>query len=159
ESDDENGDAWAKVTGQWVHRWLADSVRNTNSDVFVGLGEVDEIRARLVETARQFQNQVRSLCTARKQSLPDWWASGWSNALHIADCLAAKLSGVEADWTHMAPEWTLDSPTNIPLDRNEWLRVRGRIDLILARGEQNKSRLRFADLWIIDYKTGRQRAL
>lgn len=59
----------------------------------------------------------------------------------------------------MAPEWSLDSPTNIPLGANESLRVRGRIDLILARGAQSPSRLRFADLWIIDYKTGRQRGL
>jgi hypothetical protein len=85
--------------------------------------------------------------------------SGWGNALYLADCLAAKLAGLESDWTHMAPEWALDSPTKIQLSANESLRVRGRIDLILARGESNRSRLRFADLWIIDYKTGRLNAL
>jgi hypothetical protein len=37
--------------------------------------------------------------------------------------------------------------------------VRGRIDLILARGERTRSRLGFADLWLVDYKTGRQRGL
>ena len=159
DSEDENGDAWAKATGQWVHRWLAESVRNANSDAFIELCQVDEIRERLAQDARQFQNQVHELCTARDRPLPDWWVSGWSNALYVADCLAAKLSGLEGDWTHMAPEWSLDSPTNIPLGENESLRVRGRIDLILGRGAQNQSRLRFADLWIIDYKTGRQRGL
>src|SRR6266496_2626759 len=28
EPDDDTGDSWAVATGQWVHRWLADSVRN-----------------------------------------------------------------------------------------------------------------------------------
>jgi hypothetical protein len=153
--DDESGDAWAKATGLWVHRWLAESVRNASGEAFGDLRAVDEIRARLLKSARQFQNQVRALCVARQRSLPDWWISGWSNALNVADCLAAKLSGLEGDWTYMAPEWNLDSPTKIPVSENESLRVTGRIDLILARGPQNQSRLRFADLWVIDYKTGR----
>src|SRR5205814_4495291 len=73
--------------------------------------------------------------------------------------LAAKLSGLAAAWTHMAPEWSLDSPTNILVRKNEFLRVRGRIDLILARGTRKESRLPFENLWLIDYKTGRQRGL
>jgi hypothetical protein len=91
--------------------------------------------------------------------LPDWWVSGWGNALYIADRLAAKLSGLASDWTYMAPEWALNSPTRIPVAKNEFLRVRGRIDLVLARGPRNQSRLPFEDLWVIDYKTGRQRGL
>ena len=79
------------------------------------------------------------------------------NALYIADRLAAKLSGLAADWTHMAPEWSLDSPTKILVRKNEFLRVRGRIDLILARGTRKESRLPFENLWLIDYKTGQQR--
>ena len=59
----------------------------------------------------------------------------------------------------MAPEWSLDSPTKIPVGKNEFLRVRGRIDLILARGTRKESRLPFENLWLIDYKTGRQRGL
>ena len=157
--DGENGNAWATATGLWVHRWLADSVRQTTGDAFVELCEVDEIRDRLVEHARQFRDEVHDLCVACGRPLPDWWVSGWSNALYIADRLAAKLSGLAADWTHMAPEWSLDSPTKIPVGKNEFLRVRGRIDLILARGTRKESRLPFENLWLIDYKTGRQRGL
>jgi len=158
EPDSDNGDVWATATGQWVHRWLADSVRHDSGEAFVELCEVDEFHARLVEYARQFQNRVRDLCIACGRALPDWWLSGWSNALYVADRLAAKLSGLTGDWTHIAPEWKLDSPTNISLGTNESLRVRGRIDLILARGKRTGSRIGFPDLWIIDYKTGRQRA-
>jgi hypothetical protein len=157
--DGENGNAWATATGLWVHRWLAESVRHTTGDAFVELCEVDEIRGRLVECARQFRNDVHDLCVACGRPLPDWWVSGWSNALYVADRLATKLSDLAADWTYMAPEWSLDSPTKIPVGKNEFLRVRGRIDLILARGPRNESRLPFENLWLIDYKTGRQRGL
>jgi hypothetical protein len=155
----ENGNAWATATGLWVHRWLAHSVPRKIGDSFVELCEVDEIRGRLVQHARQFRDEVHNLCVACGRPLPDWWVSGWSNALYVADRLAAKLSGLVADWTHMASEWSLDSPTKIPVGRNEFLRVQGRIDLILARGRPKKSRLPFEDLWLIDYKTGRQRGL
>jgi hypothetical protein len=155
----ENGNAWATATGLWVHRWLADSVRQTTGDAFVELCEVDEIRGPLVQHARQFRDEVHDLCVACGRPFPDWWVSGWSNALYIADRLAAKLSGLAADWTHMAPEWSLDSPTKIPVGTNEFLRVRGRIDLILARGTRTESRLPFENLWLIDYKTGKQRGL
>jgi hypothetical protein len=157
--DSENENAWATATGRWVHRWLADSVRHTIGDAFVELCEVDEIRGRLVQHARHFRDEVHDLCVACGRPLPDWWVSGWSNALYIADRLATKLSGLAADWTHMAPEWPLDSPTKIPVGKNESLRVRGRIDLILARGTRKESRLPFENLWLIDYKTGRQRGL
>ncbi len=157
--DAENGNPWATATGLWVHRWLADSVRQTTDDAFVDLCEVDEIRGRLVEHAREFREEVHKLCIDCARPLPDWWVSGWSNALYIADRLAAKLSGLAADWTYMAPEWPLDSPTKIPIGTNEFLRVRGRIDLILARGTRKESRLPFENLWVIDYKTGRQRGL
>jgi hypothetical protein len=160
EADEENSDAWATATGQWVHRWLAKSAQGAKGEEFVEIRDVDEVRARIVENARQFRDQVTSLCNACARPLPDWWISGWSNALYVADCLGAKLSGLRADWSHMAPEWTLgslDSPAIIPVGRDESLRLRGRIDLILARGDRDRSRLGFPELWVVDYKTGRQR--
>jgi PD-(D/E)XK nuclease superfamily protein len=158
EADKENGDAWAAATGQWVHHWLAESVRAEQGDTFVALRDTEEIRRRILDSAKQFKRDVGQLCAATGRRLPDWWVSGWSNAVYVADSLAVKLSGLSGDWTHMGPEWKLDSPTSIVLATGESLRVRGRIDLILARGERDKSRLGFSDLWVIDYKTGRQRA-
>jgi len=156
EPDDDNGDSWAVATGQWVHRWLADSVRNGEERKFVGANCADEIRERILKQAHDFRERIGALCANRGKVLPVWWRSGWSNALHIADCLAAKVSDLH-DWSDMAVEWPLGRPALISLSANEVLRVRGRVDLILARRKSNKSQIGYEDLWVVDYKTGRQR--
>ena len=156
EGTDDDADAWPVATGQWVHRWLANSVRDGDENVFVGVDRVDEIRTRLADHAQAFRRDVNAFCAERGKTVPDWWTSGWSNALYIADCLAAKVSGLN-DWSEMAVEWSLGSPAEILLGENETLRVRGRIDLILARGKSEKSKIGYEDLWVVDYKTGRQR--
>ncbi|HVD94831.1 MAG TPA: PD-(D/E)XK nuclease family protein [Candidatus Limnocylindria bacterium] len=154
--DDDTGDAWAVATGQWVHRWLADSVQNVKERKFMGVDCADEIRERISKQACELRERVAALCASRVKVLPDWWRSGWSNALYIADCLAAKVSDFH-DWSDMAVEWPLDKPTLIALTDNETLRVRGRIDLILARRTSERSQIGYKDLWVVDYKTGRQR--
>jgi hypothetical protein len=159
ETEDENADAWAISTGQWVHNWLANAARISKGDEFVDVADAEKIRERILEDASGFRDQVQNLCATCARPLPDWWISGWSNALYIADCLAEKLSDLD-EWPWMATEWTLgslDSPAIIPLMGDESLRVRCRIDLILARGDRKRSRLGFPELWVVDYKTGRQR--
>jgi PD-(D/E)XK nuclease superfamily len=156
ESGDDSGDAWPVATGQWVHRWLANSVRDDDENAFVDVNCAGAIRARIIEHAETFRAEIDALCAARGKAVPDWWKSGWSNALYIADCLAAKVSGLN-DWSEMAVEWSLGSPAKILLNQSETLRVRGRIDLILARRKSEKSQLGYDDLWVVDYKTGRQR--
>jgi len=155
-SDDDTGDSWAVATGQWVHRWLADSVRNGEQRKFVDVNRADEIRERIWKEAHEFRERVAVLCSGRGKVLPDWWRSGWSNALYIADCLAAKVSDLH-DWLDMAVEWSLGEPCLIRLSDQETLRVRGRIDLILVRGKSDQSQIGYDDLWVVDYKTGRQR--
>ncbi len=157
ESADENGDAWPVATGQWVHRWLANSVRDGAENVFVDVACADQIRARILEQARAFQAEIEALCRRRGKTVPDWWTSGLSNALYLADCLAAKVSDLQ-DWSEMAVEWSLGAPAAaISLTEHKTLRVRGRIDLILARRKSDQSQLGYVDLWVVDYKTGRQR--
>src|SRR6266516_1954272 len=147
ETDDDTGDSWAVATGQWVHRWLADSVRNGDRRKFVDVNRADEIRERIWKEAHEFRERVAVLCVGRGKVLPDWWRSGWSNALYIADCLAAKVSDLH-DWSEMAVEWSLGEPCLIPLSDQETLRVRGRIDLILARGKSDQSQIGYDDLWV-----------
>jgi hypothetical protein len=156
EPDDNTSDSWAVATGQWVHRWLADSVRNGEQRKFVDVNHADEIRERIWKEAHEFRERVAVLCSRRGKVLPDWWRSGWSNALYIADGLAAKVSDLR-DWSEMAVEWPVGEPSLIPLNENETLRVRGRIDLILARRKSDQSQIGYEDLWVVDYKTGRQR--
>ncbi|MEO6969921.1 MAG: PD-(D/E)XK nuclease family protein [Chthoniobacterales bacterium] len=156
EANDEGDNAWAIATGQWVHRWLAEGAGQPETNEFVSIPETKEIRASILQSAREFRARVEALCATCTRPLPDWWFSGWSNALYIADSLAAKLSDL-TEWSRLASEWKLDSPTNIPLGESENLRVRGRIDLVLACGEKANSGLGFPELWIVDYKTGRQR--
>ncbi len=157
EANDEDGDAWSRSTGQWVHRWLAQSAGSSNENHFVELPDESAIRSQLLANAQQFREEIRRLCDACGRVLPDWWSSGWSNAFYIADSLAANLTALN-DWSHLATEWRLDSPQVITLDAGKELRVRGRIDLILGRGERSTSPLAYPDLWVIDYKTGRQRS-
>ena len=57
----------------------------------------------------------------------------------------------------MAVEYSLGEPSLIRLSEKETLRVRGRIDLILARTKSDQSQIGYEDLWVVDYKTGRQR--
>jgi hypothetical protein len=159
EPNDESDDRWSRSTGQWVHRWLAQASDASQRNQFVELPSGDLIRTRLLEAAKRFHAEMEQLCTACGRALPDWWQSTWSNALYVADCLAANLSGLN-DWSHLATEWQLGSPEVIPLGDKQELRLRGRIDLILARGQSDKrgaSPFPFAELWLIDYKTGRQR--
>src|SRR5437016_7480077 len=73
ESSDDSGDAWAAATGQWVHRWLANSVRDGDENAFVDVNCADEIRARIVEHAQAFRNEINALCAARRKTLPYWW--------------------------------------------------------------------------------------
>ena len=47
----------------------------------------------------------------------------------------------------------------VPLTTGETLRLRGRIDLILARGATGDGRIPGDEAWIIDYKTGDPAAL
>jgi PD-(D/E)XK nuclease superfamily protein len=154
--DDDNGNAWAVATGQWVHRWLANSVGNVEERKFVDVNCANEIRERISKHACDLRERVAALCISRSKVLPDWWRSGWSNAFYIADCLAAKVSDLR-DWSEMAVEWPLERPTLIPLSENQTLRVRGRIDLILARKKSEQSQIGYEDFWVVDYKTGRQR--
>jgi len=154
--NDDDGNAWAVATGQWVHRWLADSVGRGEERKFVDVNRADEIRERIAKAAHEFRERIAALCATDGKILPDWWRSGWSNAFYIADCLAAKVSGL-ADWSEIAVEWPLENPTSIPLDEKKILRVRGRIDLILARRKSERSQIGYKDLWVVDYKTGRQR--
>jgi hypothetical protein len=149
---------WNAATGSWVHDWLADIAASKGKNTFVDFPTGDEMCDRIAGAAHAFRKRIVDLCASSGRTVPDWWSSGWSNALALADFLASKLAEVEG-WPRMAAEWRLESPQLLSLNGGNKLRVRGRIDLILAQTQPNDSHLTGADVWIVDYKTGNVKSL
>jgi hypothetical protein len=149
---------WSAATGIWVHQWLAQLAQAPARNQFVEFPTPEEIRERVRQAARRLQEAIVDLCFSCGRTLPDWWISGWSNALALADCLASKLGQV-GEWADVATEWILDSPQIVSLGENEKLRFRGRIDLILARSRVGEANLGQSEIWIVDFKTGNYKPL
>jgi len=157
ENDEPDLSQWITATGTWVHDWLAQIAPAKEQDSFADFpGEV-EIHDRLAHAAHAFQQSVVDLCAAANRPLPDWWSSGWSNAFALADFLASKLAETQG-WPQLAAEWKLESQ-ELTLANGNKLRVRGRIDLILAQSRSANSKLAGGTLWIVDYKTGNVKPL
>ena len=149
---------WNAATGTWVHDWLARIAASEEKNTFVDFPTGGEMCDRIARAAQRFRQTIVGLCAASGRPVPDWWSSGWSNALALADFLASKLAEVGSS-PRMAAEWRLESPQLLSLSDGNKLRVRGRIDLILAQTQPNDSQLTGADVWIVDYKTGNQKPL
>ena len=149
---------WNAATGTWVHDWLAKIAASKEKNTFADFPAGDEMCERIAHSARGFRKAIVDLCGVSGRTVPDWWTSGWSNALALADFLASKLAEVEG-WPRLAAEWKLESPQLLSLNDGNKLRIRGRIDLILAQTRPNDSQLTGADVWIVDYKTGNVKPL
>jgi len=149
---------WNAATGTWVHDWLAKIAAPKEKNIFVDFPTGDEMCERIARAAQRFRKAIVDLCAASSRTMPGWWTSGWSNALALADFLASKLAEANG-WPRMAAEWKLESPQLLSLNGGNKLRVRGRIDLILAQNQPNNSQLTGSDVWIVDYKTGSQKPL
>ena len=122
------------------------------------LPNADEIDQRVVAAANEKRAQIEALCQRTGKPLPDWWRSGWQNALFLARVLGERLSTAN-DWPWMAAEWKLDQEIPAQINEENTLAFRGRIDLILAREELPAGSLEADELWIVDYKTGAKKAL
>jgi hypothetical protein len=149
---------WSAATGTWVHDWLAKIAASDERNTFVDFPGDEQMCERIERAAQKFRKAIVDLCAASGRPVPDWWSSGWSNALALADFLASKLAEVEG-CPRMAAEWKLESPQLLSVGNGKKLRVHGRIDLILAQIQPSDSQLAGADVWIVDYKTGNQKPL
>jgi hypothetical protein len=158
EHDESDLDQWNVATGIWVHDWLASVSGNKNGNAFVDFPTPTQIGERISQAATAYRKIVGDLCERAGRPLPDWWTSGWSNAFALVRCLASSLAEVEG-WPRLAAEWRLGSDQIISLNQINKLRVRGRIDLILAQKRPNDSQFTDTDLWIVDYKTGNVKSL
>jgi len=150
--DSAEGDPWNLAIGNWTHRWLRAICGSAPANAFLPIPPPAEILARVRGAAATFRDDTRALLAKCGRELPDWWLSGWEQALYIATSLARKIEPIDG-CTHMAGEWKLPR-TTLPLDGDSKLDVRGRIDLILAPGDAP-----LPGAWIVDYKTGSRKSL
>lgn len=156
EAADESGSPWHAATGQWVHRWLGGIAGAEGSQTFVRVPSESEIEKRVRSAAEQKAAEVKRLCAEVGKPLPDWWSSGWQNALCLARHLGAKMA-TASEWPWMATEWTIDADEAVIVSDGVALSFRGRIDLLLARGESPPDAT--SERWIVDYKTGANKPL
>jgi hypothetical protein len=158
ENEEPDLNQWNPATGTWVHDWVARISEASEQNVFTAFPQNQEIRARIASAARAFRTTVADLCAAARRPVPDWWTTGWANALALAGYLGSKLAEPE-EWPQMTTEWRLACPQIISLTNGNELRVRGRVDLILVQSKPDNSDLSGANIWIVDYKTGNTKSL
>lgn len=150
DADEIDEGSWNLATGQWVHRWLAVIGAEPGKNRFVPRLPGEQLVQRVVTAADDFRELILSILAECRRSLPDWWKSGWRNAQHLAEQFAKQIAAA-AKWPRIATEWKLNSGQTIALAEGHELRVRGRVDLIVARDTN--------EVWIIDYKTGEAKPL
>jgi PD-(D/E)XK nuclease superfamily len=153
EASREDGDAWAAATGRWVHQWLA----RIGTDQFSAIPPAADIVRQVRKEAFHFRTETEELCAASGRTLPDWWISGWRNALYLLDELSARIGSIEG-WEQIVTEFPLPPGFEISLGEGRQFPVRGRIDVLLGRGRKENP-LGVDEIWVIDYKTGKKKKL
>lgn len=146
---------WNATIGKWTHDWLASLFGQTGT--FTARPAADEIAPRILAAAERKRAEVGALCRQAGQAIPDWWDSGWENALCLAQTLG-RLAGAIEGWPWAAAEWRLAAqPIAVGEDRT--LLLRGQADLLLARTGPLPESLSLPDLWIVDFKTGNKKSI
>lgn len=155
EGEEDSTYAWNATVGKWTHQWLGAAIGATAA--FSPFPTADEMAERILIAAEKKRAEVRQLCRQAGNDVPDWWESGWENALCVALTLGRILTTAEG-WHWAVSEWRLEER---PIDVGEGrhLLLRGRADLLLAKTAAQPSSLDVPVLRIIDFKTGSKKAL
>ena len=156
QSDEQNMEQWSLAMGNWVHQWLREILHPASPENFGRLGT--DLPARVQQAATKFREQIATLLKMKERGLPDWWISTWSHAFYIADLFVGQVAQVE-EWPYAATEWSLRGLPSVSVGEGAALRLRGRMDLVLAKEAAALNDLRGTDLWVIDYKTGKRKSL
>jgi len=141
---------WAKVMGQWVHRWVhaaLGSARSTDAAPHP-FPSRDVLTQRLAAATQETLTRAEKAFDSAGRPLPDWWRLVHQQAKSAAESLAQAVAAlIEQGWSHGATEWRLPDPTRIALPSGGTLSVRGRMDLVMLKDAAGPH-------WVIDYKTG-----
>jgi hypothetical protein len=146
---------WNATIGKWTHEWLAAVFGLT--ETFVALPDAEIFAARISAAAERKRAEVRELCRRAGRTIPDWWESGWENALCLAQSLGRIVGAIDG-WKWAAAEWKLKAQP-IAVGDNRSLLLRGQADLLLGKTAALPSSLALPDLWIADFKTGNKKSL
>ena len=146
---------WNATIGKWTHDWLAGVFGPT--ETFVARPSEDEFAARTLGAAERKRAQVRELCRLAGRQIPDWWDSGWENALCLAQTLGRLVGAIEG-WQWAAAEWRLKAQP-IDVGENRRLLLQGQADLLLGKTATLPTSLALPELWIVDFKTGNKKSL
>lgn len=154
--DRRTDDPWALIFGNWVHRWLARALQAAEPGAFAKRTKGEVLTRRVAEETEATRTAVESLFEAAGREVPDWWRVGWNEALWLAGRLAMRLSEIEG-WPLAATERRLPDSVEVPVPGGRALRLKGRMDLVLAESEEAASGA--GPFWVLDYKTGSDKEL
>lgn len=143
--DDSVETPWGATIGDWVHRWLAAMSGTSDRGQFVPTPAPVDLLARVMASAQSFRTRVEAITTP-----PEWWVATWELARRFALDLARSVAAVKGHGK-LATEWSIPNDVDIPVGTSGTLKIRGRIDLLLAASP--------TELWLVDYKTGATKAL
>ncbi len=147
--------AWNSTLGKWTHKWLAQI--GGGGEGFVALPNGKEIARAIAAAAEQKRSEALRLCQLAGRSVPDWWESGWDNALCLAQTLGHILATAQ-EWKWAVPEWRSKAQP-IEVSAGCTLLIQGRTDLLLGQTEELPTSLKLPKLWIVDFKTGNKKGL
>ncbi len=145
------------VIGSWVHDWLGLETEGG----FNSLAEAGRWLEGVNSRAQGLRDRMQRAFHAAGRDLPDWWTSGWAEALSSAKRLAQSLAEVEG-WPYVASELKLPADTTARISRDFVLPVTGIIDLVFANAPllaPGKPWPEDSTLWVIDFKTGQDRPM
>ncbi|MGI8820013.1 MAG: PD-(D/E)XK nuclease family protein [Chthoniobacterales bacterium] len=155
EGDENSTYAWNATVGKWTHAWLAAAIGK--SATFTSFPSGAKIAAGIISAAETKRAEVQRLAREADRAIPDWWESGWENALCLALTLGRILRTAEG-WRWAVAEWRLEEQP-IAVGEGQNLLLRGRADLLLANTIAQPSSLDVPALWMIDFKTGSKKAI
>ena len=155
EGEEDSTYAWNATVGKWTHDWLAAITQRAR--IFTAFPSAAEITERILHAAEEKRAEVQRLSRDVGRDVPDWWESGWENALCLALTLGRILSTTN-DWPWAVSEWRLEEQP-IDVGEGQHLLLRGRADLLLAKTPRQPTSLKVPALWIVDFKTGSKKPL